>query len=240
MSMREAIARLAEGGTLTEDEAAAAMQELVEGAATPAQIGAFAMALRMKGETAEELAGLTRVMRGALIPVEVEDDVVDTAGTGGDSARTFNISTVAAIVAAGAGARVAKHGNRAASGACGSADLLEALDVVIDLPAADVVRLFGDHAGVREALQHVMEADIEFLSKLERWPEDPFNSLQAVHRLIFQRFSVMEPSDWKDHVVMGRRWTTRRVMRRLLEHELEHYGHIKEIMAALGADRPPE
>src|SRR5215211_6078391 len=114
------------------------MTELVEGAATPAQIGAFAAALRMKGESAEELAGLTRVMRGALIPVEVGADVVDTAGTGGDGACTFNISTVAAIVAAGAGARVAKHGNRAASSACGSADLLEGLGVVIDLPPAGV------------------------------------------------------------------------------------------------------
>src|SRR5205085_6364855 len=110
------------------------MQELVDGAATPAQIGAFATALRMKGESAEELAGLVRVMRAALIPVEVGGDVVDTAGTGGDGACTFNISTVAAIVAAGAGARVAKHGNRAASSACGSADLLEAMGVAIDLP----------------------------------------------------------------------------------------------------------
>jgi anthranilate phosphoribosyltransferase len=138
VSIRDAIALLVEGRNLTEEQAAAAMRELVEGAATPAQIGAFATALRMKGETAEELAGLTRVMRGALIPVEVEGDVVDTAGTGGDGACTFNISTVAAIVAAGAGARVAKHGNRAASSACGSADLLEALGVVIDLPPPDV------------------------------------------------------------------------------------------------------
>src|SRR5581483_1839770 len=114
------------------------MQELVDGAATPAQIGAFATALRIKGETAEELAGLVRVMRGALIPVDVGGDVVDTAGTGGDGACTFNISTVAAIVAAGAGARVAKHGNRAASSACGSADLLEGLGVVIDLPPSAV------------------------------------------------------------------------------------------------------
>ncbi|HZS02612.1 MAG TPA: anthranilate phosphoribosyltransferase [Chloroflexota bacterium] len=138
MSIRQAIALLVEGRDLTEAEAAAAMQELVDGAATPAQIGAFATALRIKGETAEELAGLVRVMRGALIPVEVEGDVVDTAGTGGDGACTFNISTVAAIVAAGAGARVAKHGNRAASSACGSADLLEGLGVVIDLPPSAV------------------------------------------------------------------------------------------------------
>jgi anthranilate phosphoribosyltransferase len=110
------------------------MQDIVDGAATPAQIGAFATALRMKGETAEELAGLTRVMRRAAVPVAVEGEVVDTAGTGGDGMGTFNISTVAAIVAAGAGARVAKHGNRAASSACGSADLLEALGVAITLP----------------------------------------------------------------------------------------------------------
>lgn len=138
MSIRQAIALLVERRDLTEEEAAAAMQELVDGAATPAQIGAFATALRMKGETAPELAGLVRVMRTALIPVEVGGDVVDTAGTGGDGACTFNISTVAAIVAAGAGARVAKHGNRAASSACGSADLLEGLGVVIDLPPAAV------------------------------------------------------------------------------------------------------
>lgn len=93
---------------------------------------------------------------------------------------------------------------------------------------------------VRETLEHIMTADLEFLSKLEKWPDDPFGSLQAAHRIAFQRFSVMEPSDWVDHTVMGRRWTTRRVMRRLLEHEYEHYLHIKEIMAALGSDRPPE
>ena len=85
-----------------------------------------------------------------------------------------------------------------------------------------------------------MSADVEFLAKLEKWPDDPFGALQATHRIAFQRFSVMEPSDFVDHEVMGRRWTTRRVMRRMLEHEFEHYGHIKEIMAALGGDRPPE
>ena len=93
---------------------------------------------------------------------------------------------------------------------------------------------------VREALEHIMEADVEFPAKLEKWPDDPFGTLQATHRIAFQRFSVIEPSDWVDHEVMGRRWTTRRVMRRLLEHEYEHYGHIKEIMAAQGGDRPPE
>jgi predicted RNase H-like HicB family nuclease/uncharacterized damage-inducible protein DinB len=93
---------------------------------------------------------------------------------------------------------------------------------------------------VREALEHVMETDVALLSKLEKWPDDPFNTLQATHRIAFQRFSVMEASDWVDHDVLGRRWTTKRVMRRLLEHEFEHYQHIKEIIAALGGDRPPE
>jgi predicted RNase H-like HicB family nuclease len=93
---------------------------------------------------------------------------------------------------------------------------------------------------VRETLEHIMEADTQFLAKLEKWPDDPFGTLQATHRIAFQRFSVMEPSDFVDHEIMGRRWTTRRVMRRMLEHEFEHYAHIKEIMAALGSDRPPE
>lgn len=93
---------------------------------------------------------------------------------------------------------------------------------------------------VREALEHIMASDVEILAKLEKWPDDPFGTLQATHRIAFQRFSVYEPGDWVDHSVMGRRWTTRRVMRRLLEHEFEHYVHIKEIMAALGGDRPPE
>ena len=94
---------------------------------------------------------------------------------------------------------------------------------------------------VREALEHVMTTEADLLSRLEKWPADPFNTLQAVHRMVFQRFTVMEPADTAlDHRVMGRRWTTRKVMRRILEHEFEHLGHIKEILAALGSDRPPE
>jgi predicted RNase H-like HicB family nuclease/uncharacterized damage-inducible protein DinB len=94
---------------------------------------------------------------------------------------------------------------------------------------------------VREALEHVMEGEVSFLSRLERWPTDPFNTLQAVHRMAFQRFTVLEPADTAlDHAVMGRRWTTRKVMRRILEHEYEHMMQIKEILAALGAQRPPE
>ncbi len=94
---------------------------------------------------------------------------------------------------------------------------------------------------VREALEHVMLTEADFLSRLEKWPADPYNTLQAIHRLVYQRFTVMEPADTAlDHVVMGRRWTTRKVMRRMLEHEFEHLGHIKEIVAALGAKPPPE
>ena len=94
---------------------------------------------------------------------------------------------------------------------------------------------------VREALEHVMLTEASLLSRLEKWPADPFNTLQAIHRMAFQRFTVMEPADTAlDHVVMGRRWTTRKVMRRILEHEFEHLGHIREIVAALGANRPPE
>jgi predicted RNase H-like HicB family nuclease/uncharacterized damage-inducible protein DinB len=94
---------------------------------------------------------------------------------------------------------------------------------------------------IREALEHVMLTEADLLSKLEKWPADPYNTLQAVHRMAFQRFTVMEPADTAlDHMVMGRRWTTRKVMRRILEHEFEHLGHIKQIVAALGANRPTE
>lgn len=91
---------------------------------------------------------------------------------------------------------------------------------------------------VRQALEHMMTTDIALLSRIEKWPDDPLTAYQAVHRIIVQRFSVMEPDDWRDHTISGRRWTTKRVMRRLLEHEFEHYGHIREIIAALeGASR---
>jgi anthranilate phosphoribosyltransferase len=146
MGIREALTKLVDRVDLGEEEAAEAMQDIATGNATPAQIGAFAVALRMKGETADELAGLARVMRAAALPVETSGSVLDTAGTGGDSAGTFNISTTAAIVAAAAGVQVAKHHNRAISSRCGSADLLEALGVVADLPpegAAECIRETG-------------------------------------------------------------------------------------------------
>ncbi len=134
----EVLGRLLAGTDLDEATAAAAMGSIMEGEATAAQIAGFVTALRMKGETTAEIAGLVRAMRAAAQPLPLHGvapaDLVDTCGTGGDRAGTFNVSTLAALVAAGAGARVAKHGNRAASGRCGSADLLEAWGVVIDLP----------------------------------------------------------------------------------------------------------
>ena len=129
--IRDAIAHLVDGNSLDRAQAALVMEEIMTGEATPAQIGAFTVALRQKGETVEEIAGFAGVMREKSIKVSVPGPVLDTCGTGGDGAGTMNISTAAAFVAAGAGATVAKHGNRAMSSACGSADVLEALGVNI-------------------------------------------------------------------------------------------------------------
>ena len=138
--IRDAIDTLVGGGSLSMDQAAQAMDEIMEGEATPAQFGAFVTALRLKGETVDEVAGMARTMREKSLHVEVDGPLVDTCGTGGDASGTFNISTTAGFVVAGAGARVAKHGNRAMSGACGSADVLEALGVKIDLGPEGVGR----------------------------------------------------------------------------------------------------
>ena len=138
--IRETIQALVSGRSLTVEEAAATMEEIMEGGATPAQIGAFITALRIKGETVDEIVGLARTMRAKAIPVRIADPLADTCGTGGDDLLTFNISTAAAIVAAGAGLKIAKHGNRAMSSQCGSADVLEALGVKIDLNAEQVQR----------------------------------------------------------------------------------------------------
>lgn len=140
---------LTAGRDLSGLEVGAAVTEILRGQATAAQIAAFAVGLRMKGETVEEMAALLDVMRAFGEPVELAagSDAVDTCGTGGDRACTINASTVAALVVAGAGARVCKHGNRSQSSRCGSADLLEALGVAIDLDPAAVARCV-DRAGM--------------------------------------------------------------------------------------------
>jgi anthranilate phosphoribosyltransferase len=137
------LARLAARESLSSDETAAAMRAVMEGLATPAQMGGFLMALRTKGETVEEIEGLAATMLDLARPVAPPGPVIDTCGTGGDRAGTLNVSTLAAIACAGAGVAVAKHGNRAASSRCGSADLLEALGVKIDLDPAGVERCLG-------------------------------------------------------------------------------------------------
>jgi len=138
--IREAIASVVSGSSLTMEEAASVMEEIMEGKVTPAQFGAFVTALRIKGESAEEIAGLASVMRAKAVPVIIAKPVIDVVGTGGDNSNTFNISTAAAFVAAGAGLKVAKHNNRAMSSQCGSTDVLEALGIKIDLNAEQVQR----------------------------------------------------------------------------------------------------
>jgi anthranilate phosphoribosyltransferase len=133
--MQDTLARLLDGHDLSRAEAREAMDSIMTGEASPALIGGFLVALRLKGETADEIAGCAEAMREHVLSVTPHrDDLVDTAGTGGDGGRTFNISTAAALVAAAAGAGVAKHGNRAVSSASGSADVLEALGFRLDLP----------------------------------------------------------------------------------------------------------
>jgi anthranilate phosphoribosyltransferase len=140
MSLLPFLHRATAGANLTSEEAYQAMSVLLAGQASESLIAAFLVALKMKGETAAELAGFARAMRERMIFVDAHPDVVDTCGTGGDSCGTFNISTVAALIMAGAGARVAKHGNRSLSSRTGSADVLEALGVRISMTPEEAAR----------------------------------------------------------------------------------------------------
>lgn len=143
----DVLGALVAGHDLSDASVEAVMTEILEGRADDAQIAAFAVALRAKGETSGELAGLVRTMRRFAEPLEVGGDTVDTCGTGGDRSGTFNVSTMAALAATGAGVRIVKHGNRAASSRCGSADVLEELGVVIDL-GPDGVAACVEEAGI--------------------------------------------------------------------------------------------
>ncbi len=141
--IREAIAKIIVGTDLSEDEMVATMNQIMSGEATDAQIGAFITALRIKGETVDEIAGAAKVMRQKASVVDAADPgdvLVDIVGTGGDSSGTFNVSTTTAFVVAGAGVPVAKHGNRSVSSHCGSADVLEALGVDLSLSPAEIGR----------------------------------------------------------------------------------------------------
>ena len=160
--MKQYLAKVIRGERLSEQEAGEAMGLIMDGAATPAQIGALLASLAVRGETEDEIVGFARAMRGRAVPLTAKG-AVDTCGTGGDGAGTFNISTVASLVVAACGVPVAKHGNRSASGSCGSADVLEALGVRIDAPVPSVQRcldevgwafLFapGFHASTRHAV----------------------------------------------------------------------------------------
>lgn len=148
-AIQHAIRQLAMGHSLTEDESRAAFTMVMQGEATPAQIAALLTGLRVKGETPEEVAGAADAMRGAMVhlPADQPGDLVDTCGTGGGAVGTFNISTAAALVAAGIGVRVAKHGNRSFTSQCGSADVLEALGVPIDVSVDVMERALRD-AGI--------------------------------------------------------------------------------------------
>lgn len=165
--MIEAIAKVVRRENLSEEEAAAAFEIIIRGDATPSQIAGFLVGLRMKGETAEEIAGFARTARAMATPIEVDGALLDTCGTGGDGLATFNISTLSAIVAAACGARVAKHGNRAASSLCGSADVLEKLGVKIDLTPEGVARCINE-AGIGFLFAPVFHPSFRFAGATRR------------------------------------------------------------------------
>ncbi|MFI7447086.1 anthranilate phosphoribosyltransferase [Nonomuraea sp. NPDC049714] len=161
------LSALLSGEHLSADETAWAMREIMSGSATSAQIAAFAVALRAKGETVAEVVGLARTMLDLSTPLHVEGPVVDVVGTGGDRAHTVNVSTMAAIVAAAAGARVVKHGNRAASSSCGAADVLERLGIRLDLTPEQTAQV-ADRAGIAFCFAPVYHPALRFAGPTRR------------------------------------------------------------------------
>jgi anthranilate phosphoribosyltransferase len=145
--LRQLIQKVSAGSTLSEDEIRLALEQMTAGAATPAQMGAFLMALRVRGETVEEIAGAAQMLRAKMNRVEVAPDAIDIVGTGGDAHGTYNVSTCASLIAAGAGARIAKHGNRRVSSKSGASDVLAELGVKLELPPQAIARCVSE-AGV--------------------------------------------------------------------------------------------
>jgi anthranilate phosphoribosyltransferase len=145
--LRQLIQKVSGGNALSEDEIRTALEQMTEGEATPAQMGAFLMALRVRGETVEEITGAAQMLRSRMKRVEVPADAIDIVGTGGDSHGTYNVSTCAALVAAGAGAKVAKHGNRRVSSMSGASDVLTTLGVKLDVPFDTISRCVAE-AGI--------------------------------------------------------------------------------------------
>ena len=194
--MIESIAKLVRCESLTEAEASAAFETIMRGDATPIQIAGFIVALRMKGETVDEITGFARTARAMATPIEVNGDLLDTCGTGGDGLATFNISTLAAIVAAACGVKVAKHGNRAASSLCGSADVLEQLGVKIDLGPEGVARCIDD-AGIGFLFAPIFHPSFRFagLPRKELGVRTVFNVLGPLCNPAGARYQALGVAD---------------------------------------------
>jgi anthranilate phosphoribosyltransferase len=194
----DAIAKLVRGESLTEAEASEAFEGIMRGDATPVQIAGLLIALRMKGETVEELTGFARAARTMATPIAVDGALLDTCGTGGDGLATFNISTLSAIVAAACGARVAKHGNRAASSMCGSADVLEQLGVKIDLGPGGVTRCI-DEAGIGFLFAPIFHPSFRFagVPRRELGVRTVFNVLGPLCNPAGARYQALGVADGK-------------------------------------------
>jgi anthranilate phosphoribosyltransferase len=194
--MIDAIAKLVRCESLTEAEASAAFETIMRGDATPIQIAGFIVALRMKGETVDEITGFARTARALATPIEVDGDLLDTCGTGGDGLATFNISTLSAIVAAACGVKVAKHGNRAASSLCGSADVLEQLGVKIDLGPDAVARCINE-AGIGFLFAPIFHPSFRFagLPRKELGVRTVFNVLGPLCNPAGARYQALGVAD---------------------------------------------
>ena len=195
-SLKPLIGKAATGESLTVDETTEAFDIMMSGEATPAQIGGFLMALRVRGETVDEITGGATVMRAKALPIKAPDGAIDVVGTGGDQSGTFNVSTASALVVAGAGVPVAKHGNRAMSSKCGSADVLKALGVNIECDVS-LVQKSLDEAGIcfmlapthHSAMRHVGPTRVELSTRTMFNLLGPLSNPAGVKRILLGVFS---------------------------------------------------